>query len=193
VDRIYLDDYPGATEAREAITSTLNITGALFLNYIGHGSVERWAHEKIFRNEDVGSLTNIGQLPVVLSMTCLDGYWIYPTQAFNGNPTKRVSLVETLLWSSTGGAVSTFSATGLGVATAHDVLHSGFYQSVFQDDELVFGAATLTAKLMLYATGNNLDLIQTFTVFGDPALRLLVPLSLRATSWIYLPLVSHGP
>lgn len=193
VDRIYLDDYPGATEAREAITSTLNITGTLFLNYIGHGSVERWAHEKIFRNEDVGSLTNIGQLPVVLSMTCLDGYWIYPTQAFDGNPTKWVSLVETLLWSSTGGAVSTFSATGLGVATAHDVLHSGFYQSVFQDDELVFGAATLAAKLKLYATGNNLDLIQTFTVFGDPALRLLVPLSLRATSWIYLPLVSHGP
>ncbi|MEW6716774.1 MAG: C25 family cysteine peptidase [Chloroflexota bacterium] len=173
VDRIYSNDYANdAAQVRTAIANSLNITGTLVLNYVGHGSIQRWAHEEIFRNADVATLTNINQLPVVLSMTCLDAYWIYPNQQ---------SLINEMLFYTNGGAVTTFSPTGLGVATGHDVLHAGFYDAVFHDNEQVMGPVTLLAKLDLYATGQDLDLIQTFTIFGDPALHIQVPSSLEPT------------
>jgi hypothetical protein len=182
-DRIYLNDYCGAPAnpprpcpaVNNAITSTLNITGALLVNYVGHGSVERWAHEQIFVNGDIASLANGDRLPVVLSMTCLDGYWLYP---------HRPCLAEELLRADGKGAVATWSPTGLGVATGHEVLDRGFFTAVFQDSVRQLGPATLAAKLELYATGGNYDLIHTYTLFGDPALRLPV------APWkVYLPVI----
>jgi hypothetical protein len=137
--------------------------------------VDRWAGERIFTNADIPSLANGNRLPVVLSMTCLDGYWIYPN---------RPSLAEELVRADDRGAVATFSPTGLGVATGHHVLQRRFYDALFQDGIRELGPATLAAKLALYATGGNYDLIHTFTVFGDPALRLRLPLSK-----VYLPVV----
>jgi hypothetical protein len=183
VDRIYLNDYCGAPASppqpcpavNNAITSTLNITGALLVNYIGHGAIERWAHEQIFTNSDIPSLVNGDRLPVVLSMTCLDGYWTYPNHP---------CLAEELLQAEGRGAVATWSPTGLGVATGHEVLDRGFYTAVFRDGVRQLGPATLAGKLALYATGGNCDLIHTFTIFGDPALHLPVP------PWqVYLPII----
>ncbi len=166
-DRIYVDnfcDQPSSNPCpvvNHAITSTLNSTGTLIMNYIGHGSVSRWAHEQIFINADIGSLNNSPMYPIVLSMTCLDGYWIYPGQT---------SIIEELVRVPNKGAVASFSPTGLGVATGHDVLHRGFYNSLFVNDQWHLGLAADTAKLALFNAGYSYDLIHTFTVFGDPAL-----------------------
>ena len=175
-DRIYLNDYCGSPtspptpcpEVNAAIVDDLNGPGALLVNYIGHASVDRWAHEQIFVNGDIPSLSNGGRLPVVLSMTCLDGYFYYP-----GRP----SLAEELVRADGYGAVSTFSPTGLGVATGHHVMQRRFYDAVYRDGVRELGPATLAAKAALYATGWNYDLIHTFTIFGDPALRLQAPAS----------------
>jgi len=181
-DRIYLNDYCGAPTSppqpcpavNAAIVEALNTTGALLVSFIGHASVERWAHERIFVNDDIPALENGDRLPVILSMTCLDGYWIYPN---------RPSLAEELIRTPDRGAVGTFSPTGLGVATGHHIMQRRFYDAVFQDGVRELGAATLAAKLALYATGWHYDLIHTFTIFGDPALRL------RAPTNVYVPLV----
>jgi hypothetical protein len=182
-DRIYLNDYCGPPTSppqscpvvNAAIVETLNRAGALFVNYIGHASVERWAHEQVFVNGDIPALANGDRLPVVLSMTCLDGYWIFPN---------RPSLAEELVRAADRGAVAAFSPTGLGVATGHHVLQRRFYDAVFQDGVRELGAATLAAKLALYASGRHYDLIHTFTIFGDPALRLQV-----LSPQVYLPLI----
>jgi len=184
-DRIYLNDYCGAPASpprpcpavNAAIVDQLNETGALFVSYIGHASVERWAHERIFVNDDIPALTNGDRLPVVLSMTCLDGYFYYPN---------RPGLAEELVRADGSGAVSTFSPGGLGVATGHQVMERRFYDAVFRDGVRRLGPATLAAKVALYATGWNYDLIHTFTIFGDPALRLQLP-----ASEVHLPLVSR--
>jgi len=107
--RIYQNNY-GCTSANSpecqavtnAITSTLNYTGALFVNYTGHGANDRWSSEKILRTtaqegrkddsdyNHLITLENEGQLPIVLDMTCLTGYWIYPLDS-------KISLAVELL------------------------------------------------------------------------------------------------
>ncbi|MBV9791682.1 MAG: hypothetical protein JOZ51_26025 [Chloroflexi bacterium] len=174
IERIYLEDYCGPPSAVPAacppatnqLIDTLNVSGTLLLSYIGHASIGRWTHEQLLVNADLPRLTNGAHLPVVLSMTCLDGYWFYPNQP---------GLAEDLARTATHGAIATFSPTGLGVATGHDVLERGFYDALFQQHVRRLGPATLIAKQALYATGRDSDLINTFVLFGDPALRLALP------------------
>lgn len=157
-----------------ALTETLNVTGSLLLNYIGHASVQRWGHEQLFKNADIPSLSNGDKLPIMLSMTCLDGYWIHPSL--------RPSLAVELLRSAGKGIVAAFSPTGLGVATGHDVLHRAFYDAFFAEGTWSLAQATLAAKLAVYASGDNYDLINTFTIFGDPALRVPSPFNVSVAA-----------
>ncbi len=171
VDRIYENDYGcgfnvACPAVNRVITQTLNQTGTFLLNYVGHGAPSSWADESIFTVNNVPTLSNTNRLPIVLSMTCLDGYWDFPLTS------TLSSLAETLIRANNGGAVATFSPTGLGVGTGHDTLQHGFYTAIFQNGVQRLGPATVAAKLALYASGSNFDLIDTFTVFGDPALEL---------------------
>jgi len=99
-------------------------------------------------------------------MTCLDGYSFHAGDQ---------GLVESLLRVANKGIVAGFSPTGLGVATGHDWLQRGFYDSIFEDGLWGLGEAALSARLNLFLTGTDSDLIQTFTVFGDPALQIHNP------------------
>jgi hypothetical protein len=173
-DTIFLDTFiqtgacaagsPCPAAATE-IVDTLNLSGTLLMDYVGHASLTFWAREKIFSTTDGGRLTNSASLPVMLSMTCLDGYWSHPNLS-------SPSLAEELLRIDGRGLIAAFSPTGLGVATGHDPLQRGFYDALFRNGEWGLGKASLAAKMALYATGADYDLIQTFTIFGDPALRL---------------------
>jgi hypothetical protein len=174
VDRAYLDDHSTGT-ITQVVLDAINTDGASLVNYIGHGSVEFWAHQ-ILSNDAVPGLTNGAQLPVVLSMTCLDGFWTYPD---------RPSLVETLLRTPNKGAVGTFSPTGLGVASGHDLLHRGFYNALFELGTWELGPAAQNAKVNLYTNGSADDLIHTFTVFGDPALQI------RSPHGVFLPAIKR--
>jgi uncharacterized repeat protein (TIGR01451 family) len=184
VTRIYANDFgcggsassPECAAMRLALTSTLNQTGALFLNYIGHGANGSWG-ENFLALAGVPTFDNLDRLPIVLSMTCLDAYWIHATQASS-------SLMETMLRAANGGMVASFSPTGFGVSTGHDVLERGLLEAVFQQHVARLGPATLAGKLKLYGAGHDHDLLGTFVVIGDPALRLPIPrlVSLTATS-----------
>ncbi len=88
--------------------------------------------------------------------------------------------------SSQGGAVGAFSPTGLGVSTGHDTLQRGFLDSLFINDDWRLGAAGQSAKLALFSTGSDFDLLQTFTVFGDPALEIAHPYNR-----LYLPILNR--
>jgi hypothetical protein len=184
--RIYLDNYFNSDQcfllqpcpqATHDITETLSISGALFLTYSGHGSKWLWGVEKLLsynRNSsqivtknDIASMNNGSMLPVVLSLDCQDGDWIHPIN--------QPSLAELFLTTPNRGAVSTFSPTGWGLAYGHDILAEGFYTSFFKDGNWQLGPASLSAKLALFASGDNYDEIETYTVFGDPALKVHSP------------------
>jgi hypothetical protein len=171
--RLYQDIITDTNELNTDIINTINITGTLIANYIGHGSISYWA-TRIFSADDISLLDNGDYLPIILSMTCWDGYFIYPG---------KDGLIEQMLRADSKGAVAAFSPTGLGVSTGHDHLHRGFYDALIYQGESTLGPLTQAAKLRLYQTGANYDLLHTFTIFGDPALQ--IPITRR----VYLPAI----
>lgn len=169
------------TDTQRAILAGWNAGAGLVL-YQGHASVRQWAAERLFHRDDVAVLRNAGQLPVVLQMSCFTGLFHEP-----GGTT----LDESLLRAADGGAVAVWGATGLGVATGHHQLAQGFLAATLQRQDGTIGAATLAGKLALVASGAGaLDLLDTFTLLGDPATQLNLTLVPWANQ-VYLPVISH--
>jgi len=153
--------YNDAAAARAAVLSNLN-QGALLWNFMGHSSYEQWAVENLFHASLVPGLTNTARLPVLLSMTCYTG-------AFH--QADGVSLDEELVRLPGGGTVASWSPTGLGLATGHDIMQQAFYESAFADGVRQLGPAIAVGTVRAYNAGYN-DLVDTFLLLGDPALFL---------------------
>jgi hypothetical protein len=170
-ERVYLGIDPHTTGplARAAIINGIN-AGKFLVNYQGHGAYSEWAEEGMLRYTDVGSLTNSSAFPIVLSMTCNIGYYIFPLPP--GGPND--SLARLLTVSSAKGAIASWASTGTGLVTGHIPLNQGFYNAIFQDNSQTIGDATNKAKLDLWATSANLELIDTYLLFGDPALQITI-------------------
>ncbi|MDY7078208.1 MAG: C25 family cysteine peptidase [Chloroflexota bacterium] len=166
------------TEAlRTAILADWN-RGALLIQFTGHSSWQQWAAERFFHLDDLPVLRNGQRLPIVLEMTCFTAAFQRP------EPT----LDEALVTLEGGGAVAAWGGTGLGVGTGHHRLSAGFFNALFTSQTETLGEATLAGKLILASTGQNLDLLDTYVLLGDPALepnRLLVPWKAQ----LFLPLV----
>ncbi len=166
VEKIYLGvNYDNVLDARRAIKAAYD-RGALLFNYVGHATIPWWAAEVLFGTQTVPQLQNGRRMPVELPMTCLDGYF---------HAAGISSLGETVVRAQGRGAVASWSATGLGVAHGHDFLHRGFYKALFGEDKRVLGEAALAGKVNLYKgdTGGFFhDLIDTYGILGDPALRI---------------------
>ena len=173
-EKVYLGvNYPyenPSVQAKDAVIDNIN-EGVLLVNYIGHGSVDLWASEKLLRTSHIDSLTNGSKLPVVLSMTCKDGIFHWPDPS---------CLAESLVRAEGKGAITSWSPTGAGLATGHHYLDQGFFTAVFTDNIAEIGPATYLGKLKLYTeTGGEVspfrDLIDTYTLFGDPFMKLNLP------------------
>lgn len=152
--------------------------GALIVQFTGHSSWQQWAIERFLHLDDIPQLRSNRRWPVVVEMTCF-------TSAFQR---PEPTLDEELLISTDGGAVATWGSTGLGVATGHDKLMEGFHRAVFSDWVETLGEAVLFGKLALSETSPYLYLLDTFTLLGDPAMRL----NRNIVDWpvkLYLPLV----
>jgi hypothetical protein len=108
-------------------------------------------------------------------MTCFTGAFHRP------EPT----LDETLVVAQ-GGGVAAWGPTGLGVGTGHDHLSHGFFEAVFVDEVDTVGAAALAGKLELAASGLSADLLDTFSLLGDPSLR--IDRTIQPYAYNYLPL-----
>ncbi|MBN1812163.1 MAG: DUF11 domain-containing protein, partial [Anaerolineae bacterium] len=165
--RVYLGNtcsYENPSVAcKQQILNTLNGTSALIVNYIGHAGNQQWAAERLLRVQDVGVLTPNDRFPIMLPMTCLEGYFAYPALP---------SLAESVVRATDKGAVASWSPAGYGVVHGHEELNKGFFEAVFFDGVRQLGAATYLGKLRLYMSGANLDQIDTYHLFGDPALHI---------------------
>ncbi|MGB3903823.1 MAG: C25 family cysteine peptidase, partial [Anaerolineae bacterium] len=172
-EKVYykISPYTTGGAVRDAIINAFG-TGRLFINYVGHGSTSYWASEKFVTRDDVASLPDSQKMPMMLPMTCLEGYFIRPSP-----PGEDWScLGESLVRAEGKGAIASWSPTSAGLSGGHHYLHQGFYDAVFVDGVHQIGPATLLGKLNLYynAGGDHRELIDTYIVFGDPALTLTI-------------------
>ncbi len=97
-------------------------------------------------------------------MACFEGFFHDPTQ---------VPLAEQYLLNPNGGAVASWSPTGFGIATGHDALEQGLFLADFQNNVTILGQASDAGKVYLSThSPSHLDLLDTFLLFGDPALQI---------------------
>lgn len=144
--------------ARDELLAHLH-TGQLLVNYVGHGSVEAWAGEGLLTSADARALTNGAQLPVVLTLTCLNGFF---------HDVFSESLAEALLKAEQGGAVAVWASTGLTGPAGQAVLNQELVWQLFGEEALTLGEAAVRAKSAVVAS----DVRRTWILFGDPTMRL---------------------
>ena len=92
-------------------------------------------------------------------MNCLNAYYIDP--AFS-------SIGEELLRAQQGGAVAVWASSGQSEAVEQTLLSQEFYRQLFGQTPLTVGEAAARAKSAV----SNPDIRRTWTLLGDPALRL---------------------
>ena len=162
--KIYLADYKGAVDPTRADLITRWNAGALIMMYIGHGSINTWAEGPLFSDDYLGEIKNGDRLPVLITPTCLDGYFYHP---------QVDSLTESLLFKKDGGIVAGLVPTGLSLPDSQGVLMSELFNQLFTQGATTWGEAILRAKQQTAAaTPEMREIIQTFGWIGDPALAL---------------------
>ena len=85
-------------------------------------------------------------------------------------------MAEEFLRQQRKGAVAVWAPTSLGFPSDHQLLMGEFYKAIFQGGQYILGAATTTAKLKAYAQSSLVgELVETYVLFGEPALQLGKP------------------
>jgi len=156
--------YAGSVEDPQSAVVQELADGSLIVNYVGHGSIDLWSEDKIFSSEQIGSLGNDGRQPMMILMSCLLGFFGHP---------ERQSMAEELLLAEDGGAVAVFAPSSLTFSSDQGPLNRALLKILLEDEAPSIGLAILEAKRSVAAeTRGQRDVIETFTLLGDPALRL---------------------
>jgi CSLREA domain-containing protein len=132
--------------------------GPRVTNYIGHGSNGVWTGASLLSTSDAPALTNTNRLSVFTMMTCFNGFF---QDAYND------SLSEALL-KAPGGAVAVWASTTLTEPAGQNAIDQEFYRQLFGAQPATIGDAARAAKTVT----NDADVRRTWTLFGDPAMRL---------------------
>lgn len=161
--RVYLRTPAAALPlTRQALLEQWN-RGARIVTYVGHGSIGSWAAGPLFDSNDVGALSNGDRLPFLFTPTCLDGFFYHPQQD---------SLAEQLLTQRHGGIIAGLAPTGLSLTPAQEKLGLGLFDALFRARDGTIGEAIVRAKRALNpGDAAEREVIDTFTLLGDPALR----------------------
>lgn len=161
-ETIYLPEYSPA-EARALLLAGIN-DGALIVNYIGHGGLDRLAAEGMLLAGDIPLLTNAGSLPVLVAMTCVAGQFSFP--GFD-------SIGESLLLKDGGGMIAVWAPTGDSLNWAAKILDEAFFEAALVQGGKILGDVLLSALQKYGATDTApVYMMDIYTLLGDPALQL---------------------
>jgi hypothetical protein len=173
-DKIYLDAYqqvavPGGQRYPDVNTAIANrvSAGCLIMNYIGHGGVGGWAHERILGTTDVQNYTNLDKLILYVTATCDFTQYDNPPIPSAG---------EFLLLNANGGAIGLVTTVRLVYSSANKEMNSAFMSAVLQPD----ANGIIPPLGEVYRRGKNASKADAannrkFTLVGDPAVTLAYP------------------
>lgn len=183
IEKIYYQlTHPDTPSTQQAIVNAFN-DGRMIIHYAGHSTPSGWYGDPndpnnsvLFNTSSIASINNADTLPFLISMTCLVGNfnnpWIKP-------------LDENLIISQEKGTIASWSPTGKGLTSGHDLLDQGLIDAIYSKNITDLGRATTMAKYFLFANSSgSLDLLDTFVLLGDPALQL--PIKIK----VFIPLVT---
>ena len=162
VEKIYLSQcLPGCTQD---IIDEID-RGSVICNFVGHGTIDQWASEAVFRSTDVSLLNNNGRPPLVIAFTCLNGYFHHVTNEYY--------LAEEFVRAPGGGAVACWAHSGLSLADPSGIIGGYFYDAMLNDGHHTLGSAVCVAKLRYEASMPPFwDQGRMLILLGDPALEM---------------------
>lgn len=173
-NKIYLSAYPlqyssQGTASPQANTDVFKSLqeGSLAVFYSGHGSESVWADERVMTFDRLERLSNLGNMPLVVTATCDFGRYDDPASMSGG---------ELVLLKPDGGGVACIT-TGRKVINVNNrqitqnlvsklfVIENGLYPTL--------GDAMMRTKNAAYTTSNDGN--RGFALLGDPSMRLAMP------------------
>lgn len=149
-------DAEGVVGARQHLLQRWS-EGAAVIDFIGHGSVEIWETAGFFGREDAAIAGDGAPLPLVIAMTCLNGYF---------HDVAQESLAEALLRNADGGAAGVWALSTLTETSGQLPANHALLTALKSAKTL--GEATLLAQR---ATSDP-DVRKTLLLFGDPTMKL---------------------
>ena len=176
-------DASGNPTASMVATGVNNGVG--IISYCGHGDVQMWVTSS-FYNNDVNGLTNVGKLPFILSVACVNGEyhtgtcfaeaWLRATH--NGQPSGAVGF--------TG---STINQPWNSPMCAQDAMVDRLVGTTPGDQKFTFGGIFFNGMIKMLDVYNDVSVFRTWILFGDPTLQLrtAVPEQLEVTHNTVLP------
>jgi hypothetical protein len=183
VTRAYLPDPSPTPEqiaaTKKAILDTFQ-AGVWLVQFTGHGAPQFWTGERVLTVPEVEGLSNGSRLPVIMSFNCLDGWFVDPKLSYQ-------ALAEVQQRQPGGGAIAAISPTGEGITPDQQAFRRVLMTVMFEDNVREIGRALDEAKRRYAAQNGARYLIETMTLFGDPAMRL--PLAVASQHQVYLPAV----
>lgn len=172
-DKLYCDAFTQVTTAGgerypdvfNAITDRVE-RGALVVNYVGHGGEVGLAEERIVTVPQIQSWGNIDRLNLFVSATC--EFTKYDDPA-------RVSAGEWVSLNANGGAIALMTTSRSVFFGVNTLTGLKFFETVFSRDAdmepLTFGEIMRRTKNGSGSSDNK----RSFTLIGDPALKLALP------------------
>jgi hypothetical protein len=172
-DKLYMDAFPQQTSAGgqrypdvfNAISDRVQ-RGALIVNYVGHGGEVGLAEERVVTVPQIQSWTNINAMNLFVSATCEFTKYDDPS---------RVSAGEWASLNPNGAAIALMTTTRSVYFGVNSNTGLAFYRNVFQRDAQgnprTFGEIVMRTK----NEAGNSDNKRSFTLIGDPALKIALP------------------
>ena len=172
VNKIYLDAYPQEVNAsgesyplaKNRLTNLLK-SGALFVDYSGHGGYNAITSESVLNLKDIQNMNNQHH-----------AFWLFATCNFGQCDGGKQSAAEAAILNPKGGAIGVLSATRTTYATQNTTFNRNICDTLFGHKnafhyDMTIGEAIAIGKNRTGTDNNKL----AYTLLGDPALRLNYP------------------
>ena len=172
IGKIYVDAFPQiiepgyqeSPEARKAVDDAIK-SGALLMNFTGHGNEFQWTSERILDNSMVTRWENLYQLPFFVTATCEYGR--------HDDPGLR-SGAEFGMINKRGGVIGLVTTSRPVFASTNYILNRAFYTQVFSKVE---GKYQTIGEIFKNTKNESLNgsVNRNFSLLGDPSMKLAYP------------------
>lgn len=172
INKIYLDAYPQipapggqiSPEATQALNDQVE-SGALLINYDGHGGETGWAQEKLLQISDIQGWDNMDKLTFLITATCDFGRYDDPND---------VSGAEYAIRNQNGGAAGLMTTTRPVYSSSNTIINKAFYDYAFDKSNgkwMPLGSIMRLTKNHSISGVNN----RNYSLLGDPSMTLGYP------------------
>ena len=150
-------------EAKKEFLNTIE-SGALVVNYLGHGNEESLARERLFEKADAQSLTNEHRYPLFVTMTCDFTRFDDPGRMSGG---------EYMYWNKKGGAIAIIATTRQLSFDTANMMNDSLSKNLYAYGSYDYPTAAEALRLTKLQTTSSNRRVVSFV--GDPALQLAIP------------------